>query len=233
MSTITAPVILNETGQDMVEALGLIKNAILQGATIDAAFDATSENAVQNKVVKAALDLKQDKLTFDTTPTSNSSNPVTSGGIKSALDGKQNTLTFDTTPTSGSGNPITSGGVYSALNGIHPFNYTTDEKVVGTWVTGATMYERTVNCGTLPASGSGQKSTTVSLTYSDIVDINGVVIRHDSTTEREWYPLPYGRDYRLELTVYRVSASSVKIVVDYPAGYGSGCAIYVTLRYVK
>ncbi len=29
---------------------------------------------------------KQDKLTFDTTPTTNSSNPVTSGGIKTALD---------------------------------------------------------------------------------------------------------------------------------------------------
>ena len=29
---------------------------------------------------------KQDKLTFDTTPTTNSTNPVTSGGIKTALD---------------------------------------------------------------------------------------------------------------------------------------------------
>lgn len=31
---------------------------------------------------------KQDKLTFDTTPTANSSNPVTSGGVKTALDTK-------------------------------------------------------------------------------------------------------------------------------------------------
>ena len=31
---------------------------------------------------------KQDKLTFDTTPTANSFNPVTSGGIKTALDNK-------------------------------------------------------------------------------------------------------------------------------------------------
>ena len=31
---------------------------------------------------------KQDKLTFDTTPTADSTNPVTSEGIKTALDGK-------------------------------------------------------------------------------------------------------------------------------------------------
>lgn len=37
---------------------------------------------------------KQDKLTFDSTPTANSTNPVTSAGIKSALDGKLNTSDY-------------------------------------------------------------------------------------------------------------------------------------------
>lgn len=36
--------------------------------------------------IKAALRLKQDVLTFDTTPTAGSENPVTSGGVKDALD---------------------------------------------------------------------------------------------------------------------------------------------------
>ena len=36
--------------------------------------------------VETALSNKQDKLTFDTTPTANSTNPVTSGGIKTAID---------------------------------------------------------------------------------------------------------------------------------------------------
>lgn len=36
-------------------------------------------------------------------------------GINAALEGKQDTLTFDDTPTSGSDNPVKSGGVYSAL----------------------------------------------------------------------------------------------------------------------
>jgi len=37
------------------------------------------------------LALKQNVLTFDTTPTENSTNPVTSGGVKTALDSKANT----------------------------------------------------------------------------------------------------------------------------------------------
>lgn len=37
-----------------------------------------------------AIDKKQNKLTFDTTPIANSTNPVTSGGVKTALDSKAN-----------------------------------------------------------------------------------------------------------------------------------------------
>lgn len=38
--------------------------------------------------IQAKLNLKQNTLTFDTTPTANSSNPVTSGGLKTALTTK-------------------------------------------------------------------------------------------------------------------------------------------------
>ena len=65
-----------------------------------------------------ALELKQDELTFDSTPTSGSGNPVTSGGIYTALAAKQNNLTFDSTPTANSNNPVTSGGIKTALGAI-------------------------------------------------------------------------------------------------------------------
>ena len=39
---------------------------------------------------------KQDKLTFDSTPTTNSTNPVTSGGVKNALDKKMSTVIINT-----------------------------------------------------------------------------------------------------------------------------------------
>ena len=41
--------------------------------------------------LQSALNAKQNKLTFDTTPTANSTKPVTSGGIKTALDKKIDT----------------------------------------------------------------------------------------------------------------------------------------------
>ena len=84
--------------------------------TVDSALSSSSENPVQNKVVKDALDGKQDTLTFDDAPTAGSNNPVKSGGIKTALDGKQATLTFDNAPTANSDNPVKSGGVKSALD---------------------------------------------------------------------------------------------------------------------
>lgn len=50
--------------------------------------------------IKNKLAGKQDKLTFDSTPTAGSTNPVTSGGVKSALDAKANLAspTFTGTP---------------------------------------------------------------------------------------------------------------------------------------
>lgn len=49
--------------------------------------DNTSDaNKPVSTAQRAALDAKQDTLTFDTTPTAASTNPVTSGGIKVAID---------------------------------------------------------------------------------------------------------------------------------------------------
>lgn len=53
------------------------------------------------------LSKKQDKLTFDTTPTANSSNPVTSNGIKSALNKKVDASSLKTVATTGSYNDLT------------------------------------------------------------------------------------------------------------------------------
>lgn len=59
---------------------------------VDTSISGTSANPVQNQAIKAALDLKQDDLTFDTAPTSGSTNPVTSNGIKAAIDTLENSL---------------------------------------------------------------------------------------------------------------------------------------------
>lgn len=50
---------------------------------------------------KSTWNSKQDKLTFDTTPTESSTNPVTSGGVKTALDAKANDSAISTIGKSG------------------------------------------------------------------------------------------------------------------------------------
>ena len=71
----------------------------------------TSSNAKfleLTETVTAALEevdnTKQDKLTFDTTPTSGSTKPVTSGGVYTALSGKAATSHASTATTYGIGN---------------------------------------------------------------------------------------------------------------------------------
>lgn len=54
----------------------------------------------------------------DVNPTANSTKMLTSGGAKAALDEKQNVLTFDNTPTENSNNPVKSGGVYAEVNSL-------------------------------------------------------------------------------------------------------------------
>ena len=42
----------------------------------------------------------------------------TNAALTAALNGKQDTLTFDSVPTQGSENPVTSGGLYNVLGDI-------------------------------------------------------------------------------------------------------------------
>ena len=79
--------------EDLIPVGASISNqlATKNETSVDSALSSTSEHAVQNKVVKAALDAKQDTLTFDNVPTAGSNNPVTSTGINTALDTKAGT----------------------------------------------------------------------------------------------------------------------------------------------
>ena len=64
---------------------------------------------------------KQDKLTFDSTPTAGSNNPVTSDGIKKAIDaggGGGGSVILDDTVTQASQNGVKSSGIYSFVHEI-------------------------------------------------------------------------------------------------------------------
>lgn len=65
---------------------------------VDSVLSDTSTNPVQNKVVKANLDLKQPKLVvdenLDSSPIQYSENPITSGGVYHSLEGMRGQLNY-------------------------------------------------------------------------------------------------------------------------------------------
>jgi len=107
-----------EVRDAIVDALQSIESRV--AVTIDADLSDTSENPLQNKVIYAALQGKQEALTIDGAPTSESDNPVTSGGVYEALSGKQDGIRLATIELSdswsGSG-PFTQA---VSLSGITP-----------------------------------------------------------------------------------------------------------------
>ena len=104
--------------------------AIQSGIT--AMLVAKLDNLPTNDILQQLIGTKQDKLTFDTTPTANSHNPVESGGVKVALDAKQDKLTFDQQPTQYSTNPVVSGAlfnIFQAINSLFPANASAQNKL--------------------------------------------------------------------------------------------------------
>lgn len=72
--------------------------------TVDDTLSNTSENAVQNKVIKAKLDTQDASI----------------AALQAEVRTKQPTLSYDTAPTPNSNNPVTSGGIYAAIQAITP-----------------------------------------------------------------------------------------------------------------
>lgn len=58
----------------------------ISGAATKASQDSNGAVIADTYATKTEVGTKQDKLTFDTTPTASSMNPVTSDGVKAAID---------------------------------------------------------------------------------------------------------------------------------------------------
>lgn len=163
-------------------------------------------------------------MSLDSTPTQNSTNGATSGGIYTALSGKQNTL------SPGTGIAI-SGNTISA-----PVNYSTTERVVGTWINGKPLYEKTI-VETMPAANN-QKYVDVgiSLSYAFIVNCNAVFSNGWSQ------PVPQLLDanasamknLRCAISLNTASSNANKLFLfNFGSTDFSNQTVYVTIRYTK
>lgn len=104
-------------------------------------------------------------------------------------------------------------------------NYSTEEQVVGTWIDGKPIYQKTVDCGALPKNSSKEIDTGLSNVI--VVDMRGIAYK---SSYGHTLPNP-AMGNALEEWYYDYSTN--KIVITTHEDRSSYTNVYVTLRYTK
>lgn len=120
---------------------------------------------------------------------------------------------------------VVTAGALNELN--EKFNYSTTEHVVGKWVDGKTLYEKTVDCGTLPNTTSKSVAHNIS-NIDKIVYLGGIAYAGTNS-----YPLPFVQVSAGNVQGIRINASSTNVVIVSSYDVSSLTNSYVTLRYTK
>lgn len=158
--------------------------------------DNTSDlNKPISTATQAALDGKQNTLTFDSTPTAGSSNPVTSAGIKSAIDSavssvykyKGSVATYDDLPTT----DLTAGDVYNveATGDNYAWTGTAWDKLAGN-IDLSAYYTKTETNTLLGGKLDKVTGTGYDLVYAHLTDgTDNVIVASESATSSTSVPL--------------------------------------------
>lgn len=105
-------------------------------------------------------------------------------------------------------------------------NYSTTEQVIGTWIDGKPLYQKTINCGALP-------NNTTKNTAHSISDIEYAVIIQGSARNPNngiQIPLPYVYGNTRCLQTY-IDSTNIKLISsENMSGYTES---YVTIQYTK
>lgn len=118
---------------------------------------------------------------------------------------------------------IKNGVVYGGSSGSSSIEYSTTEKVVGKWIDGSNVYERTIYIPSISISGS--ESLTVESNFNNfLISATGVYISPDEVT---LYMIPEGR-----IRVF-VNASHELKLEPINSGSFNGGKGYLTIQYIK
>lgn len=110
-------------------------------------------------------------------------------------------------------------------DGQYAHHYSTSEKVVGTWIDGNTLYEKTINFGSLPNNTT--KTVSSGLSNISIQQIFGVARASNGFT----VTLPHREiSGSGNIDIVYQSDNYIRIITDYDY---SGFTAYVTLQYTK
>lgn len=124
---------------------------------------------------------------------------------------------------------ITNSEITNKIAGITAKNvdfttYSTDEKIVGTWIDGKKIYKKTIDCGALPNNSTKDVNHNIS-GLGMFVKIEGIASNGTLT-----YPLPISTPTTSYLVSLSVTTTQVSIRT---AATYSSFSSYVTLYYTK
>ena len=153
-------------------------------------FTMEQEENANDLIIRSELDAKQDKLTFDDTPTDNSNNPVKSNGIYDALALKQpvtdNNLTTTDKTTTGAINELKSGLTNVADDvQLNTNDLTTPSRSINLMTLPITITKKlgstgtvTNNNGVITLNGEFLQGEAISITCADCVVPNDAIIAY-------------------------------------------------------
>lgn len=165
---------------------------------------------------KATYSGKQDKLTFDTAPTSGSANPVTSGGVKEALDEVNESI-----------KAITGGGVVSGVKGSAEDSY----RVGNVNITPANIGLGNVNNtsdANKPVSTAQQAALDLKANKTEIPDVSNFITK--SVTDLVYYYTKTqvdGKVSDLESKISAIPKFAISVVDNLPTSEISTTTIYL------
>ena len=104
-------------------------------------------------------------------------------------------------------------------------NYSTSEHVVGKWIDGSTLYEKTIDCGALPNGTSKIVSHNID-NINEVLNIENIVIRDDGLVFRTFESFSSSGGF-----VYYVTKTDITLIAA--SGANVYTKFYVTIRYTK
>ena len=103
--------------------------------------------------------------------------------------------------------------------------YSTNEKVIGTWIDGKTLYQKTINCGTMT---SREMSVAHNISnIENVIDLCGIY-----TMPNEYLVVSYSSQAGNTWNI-RLSATSTNIILTFGSSFSVQGTTCVTIKYTK
>lgn len=110
--------------------------------------------------------------------------------------------------------------------GVPAVHYSTDEHVVGTWIDGKTLYEKTISF-TVPSNSYDYFDTNIT-NYGTCISYEGVIVTEDNSVLN----VNFNRYDTMDKTFYTAMLSDSRFFFRTYTAYSNAIA-YITLRYTK